>query len=279
MGALKTGFDFEGALERAQKDADSVALEAIILGPSGSGKSHRAGTFGCKTLYLYSGGESHGVRAAKQEAEGNLVPIRFDHDSTSPDQTLDNLLGILRNKEWIKKLGIRAVYLDGASEIEFQIRNCNAWKELCKTAKGGHNAFEEPKATVTLFRPIIEALKELQSDFGIHIAMTCIVDVKEYGPDGEIVECMPRILGYGVAESLIQQFGDTLVVSKMRNPKSGESMRRFQFMTDVVKTAKEESGVVKKSINFSPRISGVKELPPHMPASLHEVLKLKVKEK
>lgn len=272
-------FDFNGALARAKDDADSVALEAMVLGPSGGGKSGAAGTFGCKTLYLYAGGESHGVRAAKLQSSGDLVPVRFDHGSSTPDETLNNLLGILRNAEGIEKMGIRAVYVDGASELEFLIRNSTQWKEACKTSKGLHNTFEEPKATVTFFRPIIEAMKELQWKLGLHIAMSCIVDVKEYGPDGEIVECMPRILGYGVAESLIQQFGDTLVVSKMRNPKTGDSSRRFQFMTDVVKTAKEESGVIKKSINFSPRISGVKELPPHMAASLNDVLKLKVKGK
>lgn len=271
-------FDFKGALEKAKRDAESTAIEAIILGPSGSGKSYRGGTFGCKTLYLYSGGESHGVRAAKQAASsGSLVPLRFDHNSTSPDDTLRNLLSILNDRETIGKLGIKAVYLDGASEVEFLIRNSAAWKEACLTEKGKHNQWAESKATLSSFRPIIVALKDLQSDLGIHIAMSCIVDVKEYGDNGDIVECQPRILGMNVAEGLIQQFGDTLVVSKMRDHASGKSAYRFQFMTDVVKTAKEESGAVKKSINFSPRISGVKDLPPYMKAELSEVIKLKVK--
>lgn len=270
-------FDFKGALERAKKDADSTALEAIVLGPSGAGKSYRAGTFGCKTLYLYSGGESHGVRAAKQEAAGNLVPIRYDFGATNSDESLKNLIDILKDKKTIQSMKVGALYIDGASEIEFQIRSSNEWKEACKTAKGAHNTFEEPKATVSMFRPIIEAMKDLQNEFGFHIAMSLIVDVKEYGPSGEIVECQPRILGYGVAEALIQQFGDTLVASKMTNLKTGESKRMFQFMTDVVKTAKEESGQVKKSINFSPRLSGVKTLPKYMDASLAEVIKLKQK--
>lgn len=270
-------FDFKGALERAKKDADSTSLEAMVLGPSGAGKSYRAGTFGCKTLYLYSGGESHGVRAAKQEAEGLLVPVRYDHDANgSSDATLANLLEILRSKENIEKLGIKAIYVDGASELEFLIRSSSQWKELCKSAKGAHNSFEEPKATITMFRPIIVALKDLQAEFGMHIAMSCIVDVKEYGPSGEIIECQPRILGYGVAESLIQQFGDTLVTSKLRDQASGKTAYKFQFMTDVVKTAKEESGIVKKSINFSPRISGVRTVPAYLPANLSEVIRLKV---
>lgn len=270
-------FDFKGALEKAKKDAESTALEAIVLGPSGAGKSYRAGTFGCKTLYLYSGGESHGVRAAKQAADGNLIPVRFDHGANTPEQALANLLEILTSKENIQKLGVHAVYVDGASEIEFLIRNSETWREMCRTKKGAHDTWEEQKATISMFRPIIVALKELQSDFGIHIVMSCIVDVKEYGENGDIVECQPRILGYGVAESLIQQFGDTLVVSKMRDRESGKSAHRFQFMTDVVKTAKEESGAVKKSINFSPRISGVKgPLRPYMVADFSEVIKLKM---
>lgn len=270
-------FDFKGAMEKAKRDAESTALEALVLGPSGAGKSYRAGTFGCTTLYLYGGGESHGVRAAKQEAGGNLVPIRYDHESSDPDSTLQNILDILRDKKVIAQVGAKAVYLDGASEIEFLIRSSTKFKELCKTTKGTHNTFDEPKATVTLFRPIIEALKDLQTEYGIHIVMSCIIDVKEYGDNGEIVECAPRILGYGVAESLIQQFGDTLVVGKMTNPKTGQSVRKFQFMTDVVKTSKEESGVIKKTINFSPRISGVKELPKYLDANFKDVIDLKVK--
>ncbi len=270
-------FDFKGAMEKAKRDAESTALEALILGPSGSGKSYRAGTFGCKTLYLYGGGESHGVQAAKQESDGNLVPLRYDHESGSSDTTLQNALDILGDKAFIQKLGIKAVYMDGASELEFLIRNSQKFKDSCKNTKGVHNAFDEPKVTVTLFRPIIEALKELRTEFGIHIAMSCIIDVKEYGDNGEIVECAPRILGYGVAESLIQQFGDTLVVGKMVHPKTGESARKFQFMTDVVKTSKEESGVVKKTINFSPRIAGVKTLPKYLDAKFTEVIALKQK--
>lgn len=272
-------FDFDAAIAKAVEEADSKLVEACVLGPSGGGKSGRAGTFGVKTLFLYSKGETHGVRSAKQFADKNLVPVRYDHNSASADESLDNLLGILADHDKLRALGIKAIFVDGASELEQLIRSSTKWAELCKTDKGKHNTFNEPKVTVTLFRPIIEALKDAQFELGVHVAMSLIVDVKEYGEYGDIVECQPRILGYGVAEAIIQQFGDTLVVSKMTNPKTGESTRKFQFMTDVVKTAKEETGVVKKSINFSPRISGVTELPKYLDASFEEVIKLKQKGK
>jgi hypothetical protein len=265
-------FDFEAALAQAKRDAESTALEAIILGSSGAGKSVLAGTSGLKTLYLYSSGENHGVKAARLFGKADVIPVCFDHLSTSPDEALANLLSILHNKEQIAKLGVKFVFLDGATEVEALIRSSKAWKDACKTAKGAHNTYEEGRATVAAFRPIITGLKDLQRATGTHFAMSCILDVKELGASGEIVESSPRIQGFAVAESLVQQFGDVLVVGRMS--KNGQVKHKLQFMTEIVKTAKDEGGVIKRTMNYSPRLQGVMP-PPYMDADLSKVIELK----
>jgi hypothetical protein len=105
--------------------------------------------------------------------------------------------------------------------------------------------------------------------------MTCILDVRALGEDGEVVEASPRLSTYSVAESLIQQFGDVVVVGRME--KDEKIAYRFQFGATVSKTSKDVRGVVKKLINFNPRISGVETLPANMKASLADVIKLKEK--
>jgi energy-coupling factor transporter ATP-binding protein EcfA2 len=276
-------FDFEAAIASASKDANSTALEALILGASGSGKSTLCGTLGCKTLYLYASGENHGVKAARSIGDKDVVPVCFDESKdfvpTTPDEALRNLLGILNDVALIKKHGFQAVVIDGASELEYLIRASAEWKKACTTAKGQHNGFEEPKATLNGFRPIVTALKNLQRQLGIHFAMTCILDVKEMGSNGEVVEASPRLQGYSVAESLVQQFGDVLVVGKMA--KNNQIKYKLQFMTELTKTAKEENGTVKRSLNFSPRVAGVnvgpEGLPALMDADLEAVVELKKK--
>lgn len=267
-------FDYKAAMAQAELDAKSVALEAIILGASGSGKSTLLGTLGVKTLYLYASGENHGVKAARMMGAANVVPICFDANTT-PDEALENIHSILRDVEFVKSQQFKAVVVDGASEIETLVRASKAWQKMCLTNKGTHNSFEEPKATIAGFRPIITALKDLQRATGVHFAVTCILDVRDLGPNGEIVDASPRLQGFSVAESLVQQFGDVLVVGKMS--KNKEVKYKLQFATDLTKTAKEENGTVKRLLNFSPRITGVSKLQPFMDASLTDVINLKAK--
>lgn len=272
-------FDFDKAIAEAAKDAKSTALEALVLGSSSSGKSSLFGTFGCKTLYLYSGGENHGVKSAYSTGATNVIAAKYDvykeDGKIDPDASLANCLSALSQPEILRQKGVGAVAIDGASELEVLIRSSKAWLKACMTPKGSHNAFEETKATLAGFRPIITALKDLQRELGIHFAMSCILDVKELGSMGEVVEGAPKIQGYSVAESLCQQFGDVLVVGRMT--KNGVAKHKLQFGTDLSKVAKEESGAPKKFLNFSPRIAGIKvaDLPPYEEADLSKIIALK----
>ncbi len=269
-------FDFKAAIKEAQESAKSTLVGAIVLGSSGSGKSTLMGTFGVKTLYLYSSGEDHGVKSAAATKGCDIVPICIDASDgkkLDSDEAYARLIEILNSTEDLKKMGIKAIAIDGASELEAIIRGTAAWTRMCATSQGKHNAFAEPTATVTLFRPIIATLKELQRSLQAHFAVSCVLDVKDIGTCGEILEAAPRLLGYSVAEAIVQQFGDVLVVGRME--KGGEVKHKLQFMTEIVKSAKDEAGRLKKSMNFSPRLAGVLNIPSMLDADLRKVIDLK----
>lgn len=274
-------FNYDAAIAASRKQMENKALEAIVLGPSGSGKSYLLGSFGVPTLYIYSTGETHGPRAANEHAAktgGNIVPICMDltedGEQLAGDAVLDRVALILAQDKLLDELKIGAIAIDGAAELEVHIRASDRWKRGCTTDKGKHNNFAEGSVTCELFRPIFNRLKELQRTRGIHFAMTCMLDVKEYGELYDIAEASPRLKGYQVAEMLIQQFGDVLVVGPMT--KNSERKWKLQFMTDLTKVSKDLTGVVKRAINFAPRLNGTKETPPaYMEADLRNVVKMK----
>jgi len=273
-------FDFKKGLKDSQAAMNDKHLAAVILGPSGGGKSFLCGTMGVKTLYLYMSGESHGPVSAKVTGGANVDAYCldiYDGKILTADQTYDHLLAVLSDQDNFK--GYKAVVLDGASELESVIRNSSKLIKEITTDKGGRNAFAIPAATVSLFRPVLNALKSLQRNLGLHYAVTCILDVKSLGSDGEILESTPRLQGYSVAESLVQHFDDVLVVGRMS--RDDVVKHKIQFGSNVTKVSKSETGVVKKAVNYNPRISGlgVSDLPPMMDADLSEVIALKTGKK
>lgn len=269
-------FDFAKAVkDSSNKD---VNLAAIVLGPSGSGKSTIMGTFGVKTLYLYTSGESHGPRAAASMPKADLVPVCVDRNGDTvltPDETFAQTLAILGSLKELKAAGIKAIAVDGASELEAVIRSTNQWRVLCTTKDGKHNTFGEPAATALMFRQLTGALKTAQQTLGCHFAMSCILDAKELDDDGSIVEASPRLLGFSVAETLIQQFDDVLVVGRIR--RDDVVKHKVQFMVDLPKVSKDATGRIKRAINFSPRLCGVRveNLPEYAEADLAKLLEVK----
>jgi len=191
----------------------------------------------------------------------------------SADETYQRLLDVLAAHDQLKQLGVKMIAVDGASEMEAVIRSTKQWKDACLTAQGKHNKFSEPEATITMFRPIINGLKDAQRKAGCHFCVTCMLDVKSLGTNGEIEEAQPRLLGFSVAEDLVRQFADVLVVSKLQ--KDDKIKYKIQNMTDLSKTSKDENGSLKRSMNFSPRLSGKRDLPPYFEASLKDVIDFK----
>ena len=270
------GFDFAKAIKVSEARLKHTTVEAVLLGCSGSGKSAAAGSFGVKTLYLRTNGEKHGPVSAKTYGKSDIVDVNIERDDNGVDLTADaayqRTLDILGDIDGIKSAGFKAVILDGATEFEAIIRKTGAFKKACLTNKGEHNTFLESTAVNNQFREVTNKLRAL-ADEGIHYAVTCILDVKLVGDSGEIEEAAPRISTYSCAESLIQQFGDVLVVGKM--VKGEEVDYRFQFGAVVNKTSKDAAGRVKKTLNYAPRLSGVVVDFTSMKAKLSDVIKLK----
>ena len=270
------GFDFAKAIKASEARGKKAVVEAVILGCSGSGKSAAAGSFGVKTLYLRTNGEKHGPVSAQTYGKSDIVDINIERDDSgtdlSADSSLARVIEILGDVSGIQSAGFKAVVLDGATELEAIIRKTSAYKKMCLTNKGEHNSFLESTAVSTIFRDVTNKLRAL-ADESIHYAVTCILDVKELADNGEIEAAAPRISTYSCAESLIQQFGDVLVVGKML--KDDTTDYRFQFGAGVSKVSKDQAGRIKKTLNYSPRITGVEVNFNSMKAKLSEVIKLK----
>lgn len=274
-------FDFKKAKEQARKAMKSPLLEAIILGPSGSGKSSVLGTFGVKTLYLYGSRESHGPKAASVQGAKLIEPVAFDHGlwpgedtprQWTGDESWQFLTAVLSDLVYLKAEGYKAIAIDGFKVMEDIVKETTAWAEKCKSAKGVHNSFKESEASQELMGQIVSLLKTAQRELGVHIGVTAILDVKESDQYGGYVEAAPRLGGFGLAESLVQFFSDVLVVGKMT--RAGETRYKFQFMTDLAKVSKDEAGNQKRSLNFNPRLTGTTP-PPYMAADLAEVIRFK----
>lgn len=253
---------------------DKVFL--IVLGSSGQGKSHVIGTAPGKVLYLYTSSERHGVTAAITGG-GDIVPFCLDRDKAgkdlSPEEAFKRGLSALQ-PDVLKKAGIETIALDGCTELEKVIRSTTKWANLCSTGNGKHNNFAEPAATVQMFDEYLKAMRDAQDKVGVHVVVTGILDVQEVDDNGAVGVAKPRLSGYAVAEGLIQQFPDILVIGRVTG-KDGKSGRVFQTSADVQRVSKDQAGTVKKFINFTPRLAGVADLPAFIKADIGEVIKLK----
>lgn len=201
-----------------QSNVKTNLLFLALLGPSGSGKSHLAGTAPGKTLYLHSSAESHGVASAGKSG-GDLLPVCFERDKSGPltaEKAYRRLLECLK-PEVIKKAKIASIVIDGLTDLEKVVRESDEFKNRCTTGKGNHDKFSEVPATNAMFDKVFAALREAQEVCGVHVVVLGILDVqKEDVNTGEIELAAPRLTGYGVAVTAIQQFGDILTVGKMR---------------------------------------------------------------
>lgn len=271
-------FDFDKA---ASVLKTSPVLQLITLAPSGGGKSFLAGTTGKKTLYIHGAGENHGYEQARITGKDLIVPFRWDVDDsgkaiTNPELQYKRLCDAVASLDQIREAGFEFVVIDSATEVEALIKGTTKFTNLC-THNGKYNNFKETEACLSMFRPIFSSLKTLaMAEIGYNL--TLILDVKSLDTDGMILESSPKLYGYGVAEGVVQQFPDIIVVSPLMNEETEEIAHRIYFNAGVSKTSKDEKGRVKKTLNFNPRLTGVPlgDLPVgSMKADLAELLVLK----
>jgi hypothetical protein len=253
------------------------AVAAILLGPSGAGKSRTCGTFGVKTLYLHTSSEAHGAASAAVGGS-EILPICIDveeGETLSADKSYERLLSILGAKDQLKKLGIGAIALDGATEIENLIMQTSAWKARVASEYKGVASYAGP-VTLGMFRPILTALQALQRDLGVHYIMTCILNVKELGENGAITNAEPKLKGFDVATGIVQQFPDVLVVGQVSD---GDRTRpAIQLGAHVHKASKDfTTKEVRKLQNFWVRVTGadLSEAPDMLAPNLARIAEIK----
>jgi hypothetical protein len=270
MGEKRMTFDINEAIKESHADLQHNALMILIFGESHAGKSTLCGTFGVKTLHIYTKAESHGVKGSYAQGSSNVEPLcitRYKGKDVDPDEAYANLLGVLK----APPKQFKAIAVDGATEIENLIRSTKEFKTRCLTKSGGHDNFKEPEAVMTMFRPIIAELQKL-SEAGIHTAMTCILDVQDRDTDGKILDSKPHLSTYSVATGIRQQFGITIAIGE--RTKGEKTAHRIQFDSNISRVSKDQSGQVKKMACLRPRFAGKMELPPHLPAELSELIKM-----
>lgn len=278
-------FNFDAAIAAAKKDQENRCLNLLLLGSSGNGKSYTQGTFGVKTLYLYTTKEDHGPASASslenvKQFGDNVKPVRLDIDETgkqlSADETYKRLLTILNDLAGIKKAGFGAVAIDSATEIEELIKSTTEYNSLLQAKYKGVESYAGP-IVLSMFRPIISALKTLRLELNVHSCMTCILDVQEYGDNGAIVASKPSLAGYNVATGLCQMFADVMVVGKMKRP-DGTPGYPFQVGAQVSKSTQDfKTKEVRKTHNFNIRLTGcdMSTFPDAMPSNLSLLIKCK----
>lgn len=264
-------------IAEGKKKLENKSVGLILLGPSGAGKSRTCGTFGVKTLFLHTSGESHGPASAAAGGS-EVLPVCLDRDGEkllSADETYARLLEILASGSELKKLGIGAIAIDGATELEAIIVGTTAWKQRLATEYKGVKSYAGD-LTLSMFRPVLVSLQKLQQELSIHFVITCILHVKEFGENGEILEASPSLYGYGVATGLIQQFADILIIGQLSD---GEKTRPgIQLGTHVSKATKDMvTKEVRKLANFHNRITGadLSTCPPIMKPNLKLVAEIK----
>lgn len=250
-------------------------LFTLIFGPSGAGKSDLAGSAPGKILYIHTSGERHGVAAAKRR-QGDIIPFCVDRDKSGATLTADQAFArglAALDPEALKAAKITSVVLDGLTELEKLVRSTTTWANRCTTKTGKHDGFAETGATIELMDKYITALRRAQDEAGVHVVVTGILDVQEVDEQGAITLAKPRLTGYSVVEAMLAQFPDILVLGRMSD--GATAGRVIQTGADLRRESKDQSGKLKKFINFTPRIAGVVDLPAFIKADLAEVIKLK----
>lgn len=252
-------------------------LQCIVLAPSRGGKSHLVGTYPGKILYLCGSGELHGIKSAFKESGDSLVPVCWDRNKDgsgrSPDAAYEFILKLLRNPEYLKEQGFQMVALDSMVALFKTIRGTQRWANKCQTDRGKHNSFAEPDAYMDMIDAILIELRNLCDLHEIDYIVTSDLEIQQQGDDGSIIMSKPRMPSFSVAERTIQQFPDVIMLSRMKvGKKSGPVI---QMGAGCTRESKNEAGVIVKTIDFTPSLADVTDIPEKIKADLKEILKLK----
>lgn len=253
-----------------------VGLQLIILGPSGSGKSHLMGTHPGKILDLYGDTERHGVKSASKEGLDRLVSRNWSRDQRGVSRGANaafKYLNDILEPSAIKAAGFDFVCLDSITDLLALIRGTTEWETRCMTDKGKHNSFAEGTAYIDMAWIILNKLINLQEYHNVDIAVIADLDITERAENGMIITSKPRMPSYQVAENIIRMFPDIVMMSRVRG--KTETKPLIQMGAGCTRESKTQEGELVKTIDFTPRLSDVTTIPSVIKADLKELLRLK----
>lgn len=252
-------------------------LFLIVIGSSGSGKSHFIGTHPDPVLFLYGAGESHGPASALKSSK-KLLPIAWDRKlvngkpvDLAPDEVLPRLHKML-DPESIKQAGVKCVALDSITNLCLDIKKTSVFKQRCTSARGQHNSFKESEAMIEILSDIIRRLQTLVDYHDIDVITTLDLQIQALSNEGIILESKPGLPTFGVGRAIIQQFADILVLGRLGEKR----IPTFQNFAKVASVSTDrDTQTMVKYIEYNPRLRGVKELPESLEASVPKILELK----
>jgi len=228
-------------------------LLAVLVGPTGAGKSTLVGTLGVPTLYFHTASESHGPRAART-INPKIAPICIDGDAAkTPDEHFEGLLAMLADVKGMKAQKVGAIVLDGWAELESLLMTTTAMKNFCRTKDGTHNTFKEGDFILLKFREIRKALQIIQ-DNGMHVITTLLGILTSQPDDLNGYSLSPRLKGYNTAEFVLSLFPDILIPARLVN-KDGKSEFALLYHATISRSQTKEDGSMKVAA-FTPRITG-----------------------
>lgn len=263
---------------------------AIVFGPPGGGKSGMLGTFGVKTLHLYSDVEYHGEDSMNLHKNCHVDAYNFERDKDgnrlAPAKALENLASIIQDEEMIKSRGYKAIVIDSLSELESLVIETSAWKAKTTDSHGQPKMYTDP-VTISMINPFLSQLRNLQTKLGIHYAMTALLDVKRMGDAGEILEGTAKAKGYGVLFHLLVSFPDRFILGHMVTTKGATKLKpRIQIDAQLSRISKEFAigsapAKVSKVLNLRTKISGcdMSTFPNTMAPNFARVIECKIAKK
>lgn len=270
--------DFKKLKEEAKTLNKAQPLFAVVLGTPAGGKSSLCGTLKVPTLFLHTSLESHGPINASASKDSDVTPFDITvskaDGTTDPDATYNNLLSILRSPDLTKHF--KAVCVDSVTELEQVIRKSKLFADRCKALSGKHNTYAESPTVTDMLKDVVEVTSSLHKQ-GMHIMFTCAAATK-VTENSDTMEVTPVLQGYGIALEFLKNFHDVLLVARVTKEEedgTSKTVHALVFKGNISRVSKDLKGQTLRSVNFSPRVSGlpIDKLPDLFKADLDALLK------
>lgn len=281
-------FDFKKAKAAASKSRAIKPMKAIILGTPCAGKSTLIGTTGLNVVLFYGKTEEHGVTAAQtissRNGGGTVTPVEYTVWKTTkdgnrvlnPDASVAQLIKFLNDPVVAEEFD--AIAIDSLTELQAIYTQTKEFFDGCRTDKGAHNRWAEGDVFIRFIEQVRNCLIQLQEK-GCHTFVTCAASKTPIQQDATITSYEPNLRGVKVSQDVIRMFDDVLLVDRIEDEETEEVSHKLIFKANLEKKSKDLRGVITKSINFQPRVSGflVQELPSSVDAHLGKLIAARVK--